>query len=572
MRKNTVFIFLLAIFLLFYFLSTHTPMFADDYSFFFDSHDDLLQTIWKKYFTWGGRLLGHAWMISVQHISPQLFGIISAAAVCLLLAGVHLLTYGQVWKSNFSLCRWVFPFVIFWFCLPDAWEVLLWRTGTLYLLAVMCTCFFLVPYRYYMDSGKWLPNWLALPFVLLAFSIPFWVEVVILPSLFLGAFMLYRRRGQTRPPAWAVAALIALAVGAAFSIAAPGNFARASASNAFQLGTFISNAVTLIYKYLYTISVPVLFSALVAALLYGRTRKPQCFPFAVVLAFFAASALSVVIIFGGGSVSYRALSMAFVLALVAANMAFDAALSKWKWLWILPALCIPLLAVSALQTCTDYVQLLEAQAARDADVKAAHQRGEHIVFLTEYPAVRHKNFFFLDTLRGNPVPWPSQFSRWYGLENAYLLMDATPDTLTDKASQRWTGSLPVIQGISLQGVYVTPRDKGNVVAAVFQDDKKVIDEIFFFTVAQNSSMIPKAALHLLPQKQLPALLASPVEKIASELFDRTRIAIGPNTTRPQGNKATMYYAKLHPRGGTEGNIALIIRIKAAGETAYIQCF
>ena len=63
-----------------------------------------------------------------------------------------------------------------------------------------------------------------------------------------------------------------------------------------------------------------------------------------------------------------------------------------------------------------------------------------------------------------------------------------------------------------------------------------------------------------------------VEQIASELFDRTRIAIGPNTTRPQGNNATMYYAKLHPRGGTEGNIALIIRIKAAGETAYVQCF
>ena len=572
MRKIAVLIFLLAIFLLFYFLATHTPMFADDYSFFFDRGDNLLQTIWEKYFTWGGRLLGHAWMISVQHISPQLFGIVSACAVCLLLAGIHLLTYGQRWKDNVNLWRCAFPFAIFWFCLPEAWEVLLWRTGTLYLLAVTCTCFFLVPYRFYMDSGTWLPRWMVVPFTLFAFSIPFWVEVVILPALFLGVFMLKRWRSQNRPPFWAVAALIALALGAACSIGAPGNFARASSANAFQLGTFILNAVTLTYKYLYTVSIPVLFSALVAVLLHNKLGGPNNHPFAIVFALLVASALSSAIILGGGSASYRALSTAFVLALVAANISFDAALNRWPALWTLPALCLPVLAFSALQTCTDYEQLFAAQTSRTDQVKAALQRNEQIVYLPEYPAVRQKNFFFLDTLRGNPVPWPSQFSRWHGLKNAYLLMDANPASLIDNAKQQWTGNLPALPDINLLGVYVTPRKNGNVVSAVFQGDSNAIDEIFFFTVAQDSSLIPLLARHLLSQKQLPAMLASPVEKIASELLDRTRIAIGPNTTIAKDNNITEYYTKLHPRCGENGSLTLVIRIKSRDKTAYIQCY
>lgn len=572
MRRNTVFIIMPAIFLLYYFLASHAPMFADDYSFFFDQHDNLLQTIWEKYFTWGGRLLGHAWMISVQHISPQLFGAISACAACLLLTGIHLLTYGREWKANATLWQCVFPFAIFWFCLPEAWEILLWRTGTIYLLAISCTCFFLAPYRFYMDSGTWLPRWMVVPFTLFAFSIPFWVEVVILPGLFLGAFMLYHRHGNTKPPAWAVAALAALALGAAFSIGAPGNFARAHAANAFQLGTFISNAVTLAYKYLYTVSVPLLVSVFAFAALWKKSRPEHAFPTVIVLAFLAASVLSAAIILGGGSASYRALSMAFVLALIAANISFGAALSRWTALKALPAICIPLLAFSTLQTCADYKQLLEAQTARTASIKTALQQGKQTVFVKEYPSVRQKNYFFLDTLRGNPVPWPVQFSQWYGLKNAYLLMDAAPGTLKNNAHQSWTGNLPLGQSLELQGVYVTPRGDGSVVSAVFQGALDSIEEIFFFTVAQDSSLIPHMARHLLSAKKLPASLASTVEKICSELFDRTRVEIGPNTKMNLNDNAAQFYAKIHPRAGTRGDITLVIRIKASGKTAYIQCF
>lgn len=572
MCKNAVFIVLLAIFLLFYFLASHAPMFADDYSFFFDNHTNLLQTIWEKYFTWGGRLLGHAWMISVQHISPQLFGFIAAGAVCLLLTGIHLLTYGREWKANTTLWQCLFPFAIFWFCLPEAWEVLLWRTGTIYLLAASCACFFLVPYRFYMDSGRWLPQWLALPFVLFAFSIPFWVEVVILPTLFLGAFMLYRRRSRNVTPAWAMAALAALALGTVFSIGAPGNFARANSANAFQLATFISNAITLTYKYFYTIFPSLLVSGFFFVIFWKKPNPAQAFPTALVLAFLASSVFSAVIIFGGGSASYRALSMAFVLALVAANISFGAALARWSALKALPALCIPLLLFATLQTCSDYQHLLTAQGARTAHVKAALQRNEDTVYVQEYPAVRQKNYFFLDTLRGNPVPWPVQFSKWFGLKNAYLLMDAAPATLKDAASQAWAGNVTIGQGLALQGVYVTPRDNGKVVSAIFQGATSTIEEIFFLTVAQDSSLIPSIAKHLLPAQQYPARLTTTVEKIASELFDRTRIEIGPNTTMDQGNNTALFYAKLHPRGGTTGNIALVIRIKAHGEAFYIRCF
>lgn len=97
---------------------------------------------------------------------------------------------------------------------------------------------------------------MALPLVLFAFLVPFWVERVVLPSLFLRVYMLYHRRNQTDMPVGAVVALLFFALGAALSLGAPGNFAKASVANAFQLGTFISNAVTLAYKYFYIVSIP----------------------------------------------------------------------------------------------------------------------------------------------------------------------------------------------------------------------------------------------------------------------------------------------------------------------------
>lgn len=97
-----------------------------------------------------------------------------------------------------------------------------------------------------------------------------------------------------------------------------------------------------------------------------------------------------------------------------------------------------------------------------------------------------KKLLFLDTLRGNPMPWPVQLSRWFVLKDAYLLMDASPATLRDNASQSWTGTMQIARTL-LEEAYVTPRGHDKVISAVFQGSADNITELFFFTVAENSS-------------------------------------------------------------------------------------
>lgn len=146
---------------------------------------------------------------------------------------------------------------------------------------------------------------MALPFVLFAFLVPFWVERVVLPSLFLRVYMLYHRRNQTDMPVGAVVALLFFALGAALSLGAPGNFAKASVANAFQLGTFISNAVTLAYKYFYIVFIPPLVSIFAILAFSKKSSKINSFPTAIVLAFIVASALSASIIWGGPRLTGR---------------------------------------------------------------------------------------------------------------------------------------------------------------------------------------------------------------------------------------------------------------------------
>lgn len=523
------------------------------------------------YFTWGGRVLGHIWMISIESLPVYVTSCIVSFCICLLFVAIHVITYGVEWKNNFSLHKIALPATILYFFLPEAWEITVWRTCTFYTAAALVTCIFLIPYRFLLDGkNSFCGKCASCFFIAFAFLAPFWVEVVILPALWLAAVCLFLSPKKSTAGFWPLAAYIAFLLGSALTIAAPGNFARAGAAAAFDGMVLVRAAAALAYKYSYTVAVPAalfLFFALVASLgkMPGNAKRLWKAGACLVI----ASLLSAAILLGAGVISYRALSFAFILMLIAMNMAYGTAVQGMPWLRAVPFTLIGFAAFWAGLTCIDYTHLREAERQRDMRVASLKQEGKKTVFLEEYPGVRQRNFFFLDSLRGNPLPWGSAFSKAHGLEQAYLLMDPAPETLEQSAEQEWRGSLAISPTLTLRSLLVAKRDGHKVVAASFVGKTEQIKELVFLTAAADSPVQTQLARLLLPPVSSPMVVTSLPQRLLGELLDRTVILPAPNTLTHQDGVA-LYFARLHPRVGSEGPLEVRLQLKVEGATVMVQ--
>ena len=571
MKIRNISIFLCGIFGVFFYLGVNAPLFADDFFYAQISGFDAFSKAWAMYFTWGGRILGHAWMIAVESLPAYVASCIVSMFICLLFVAIHILTYGAEWKNNLSLHKLAFPAAVLFLFLPEAWETTLWRSATFYTAAGLFTCAFLIPYRFLLDGKNPFRSAVAASlFVAFAFITPFWVEIVILPALWLAAVCLFLSPKKSKAGFWPLAAYIAFLLGSALTIAAPGNFARAGAAAAFDGMVLVRAAASLAYKYSYTVAVPAalfLFFALVASLgkMPGDAKRLWKTGACLVI----ASLLSAAILLGAGVISYRALSFAFILMLIAMNMAYGTAVRSMPWLRAVPFTLIGFAAFWAALTCIDYTRLKEAERQRDMHVASLKQEGKKTVFLEEYPGIRQRNFFFLDSLRGNPLPWGSAFSEAHDLEQAYLLMDPVPETLERAAEQEWRGSLAITPTVTLRSLLVAKRDDHKVIAASFAGKTEQIKELVFLTAAADSPVQTQLARLLLSSVSSPMVVNSLPQRLLGELLDRTVILPAPNTLTHQDG-AALYFAKLHPRVGSEGPLEVRLQLKVEGATVMVQ--
>ncbi len=571
MKTRSAFIFLCITFGVFFYLGIKAPLFADDYTYAQAPIFNALGKAWEMYFTWGGRVLGHAWMIAVESLPDHVTSCIVSIFICLLFVAIHILTYGAEWKNNLSLHKLAFPAAVLFLFLPEAWETTLWRSATFYTAAGLFTCAFLIPYRFLLEGKNVFRSAIASsPFVAFAFITPFWVEIVILPALWLAAVCLFLSPKESKAGFWPLAAYIAFFLGSALTIAAPGNFARAGAAVAFDSMILIRAAASLAYKYSYTVAVPTalfLFFALVVSL--GKMSGNAKRVWKTGACLFVASLLSAALLLGGGVISYRALSFAFILMLIAMNMAYGTAVQALPSLRAVPLILIGFAAFWAALTCIDYTRLKEAERQRDIAVASLKQEGKKTVFLEEYPGIRQRNFFFLDPLRGNPLPWGNVFSEAHGLEQAYLLMDPAPETLEQSAVQEWRGSLAISPTVTLRSLLVAKRNGHKVIAASFAGKTEQIKELVFLTAAADSPVQTQLARLLLPPVSSPMVVRSLPQRLFGELLDRTVILPAPNTLTHQDGIA-LYYAKLHPRAGSEGPLEVRLQLKIAGAPVVVQ--
>lgn len=381
----------------------------------------------------------------------------------------------------------------------------MWRSATFYIVAELFSCAFLIPYRFLLDGKNYFRNTISsYAFVAFAFITPFWVEIIILPALWLAAvcLLLSPKKNQI----WLLASGGVYRVPRRFGTDHRGTrqFCPRRRNRRVRYHDPHARGRRPCYKYSYTVVVPAalfVFFAAVASLGEMSGEAKRVWKTGACL--FIASLLSAAILLGAGVISYRALSFAFILVLIAMNAAYGAAVRGMPSLRAIPLVLIGFSAFWAALTCIDYTRLKEAERQRDIRVASLKQEGKRTVFLEEYPGVRQRTFFFLDSLRGNPLPWGNVFATAHGLEQAYLLMDPAPETLEQTAAQQWRGSLAITPTLTLRSLLVAERGGHKIVAASFAGKTEQIKELVFLTAAADSPPQAQLARLLLPSVSSP---------------------------------------------------------------------
>lgn len=193
------------------------------------SFSDIFQSLYSHYFTWGGRMVAHFFVMFFMWVGKFWFDIINSLMVVLLLLEMQWIAHegrvtmdikaGHVALAFF--CLWAFNF--------DWCHTIIWLSGACnYLWASVLLLLFLVPYiRHYFTNGEVeYSSWLAPSMFFLGLAAGDTNENTICWIGLSGIFYLWKCYKNRTLKSWMVAGFIGLSLGYGLLILAPGNFVR----------------------------------------------------------------------------------------------------------------------------------------------------------------------------------------------------------------------------------------------------------------------------------------------------------------------------------------------------------
>lgn len=247
-RKTSLYIVLGAIFFGVMLLNRlNYPFLGDDYVYAFmwqgkdiftplpedarriQSFSDIFHSLYSHYFTWGGRMVAHFFVMLFMWVGKFWFDIANSFMVVLLMLEMQWIAHegritmdiraGHVALAFF--CLWAFNF--------DWCHTIIWLSGACnYLWAMVLLLLFLIPYiRHYFTNGEVeYGSWLAPVMFFLGLAAGDTNENTICWIGLTGIFYLWKcYRNKTLKP-WMIAGFIGLSLGYGFLIMAPGNLVR----------------------------------------------------------------------------------------------------------------------------------------------------------------------------------------------------------------------------------------------------------------------------------------------------------------------------------------------------------
>lgn len=282
-QKRLFWICVGGVLLLMLILNFFTPMVADDYSYSLNrvtreriaSFQDILESQYNHYFTWGGRNVVHTLAQLFLWIGKPFFTVMNSIAY----TAFSLVLYAH---ANCGSGRKYQPFLYLlinlalWFAVPVFGQTTLWLVGSCnYLWGSLIIFSFLLPYRYALQDASGKGTWWKIPVWLLLGILAGWCNentsgmAVMLTVLFLVRYVVRNRK----VPIWGISGLIGVTAGFVIMILAPGNYARSDLfvqeqSTIRKLIAGFETCTDVFWENLLPLSV--LFAALYMVFLFGK--------------------------------------------------------------------------------------------------------------------------------------------------------------------------------------------------------------------------------------------------------------------------------------------------------------
>lgn len=193
------------------------------------SFSDIFYSLYSHYFTWGGRMVAHFFVMLFMWVGKFWFDIANSFMVVLLMMEMQWIAHeGRITMDIRSghvalafFCLWAFNF--------DWCHTIIWLSGACnYLWAMVLLLLFLIPYirHYFTDGEVEYGSWLAPVMFFLGLAAGDTNENTICWIGLTGIFYLWKcYRYKTLRP-WMIAGFIGLSLGYGLLVLAPGNLVR----------------------------------------------------------------------------------------------------------------------------------------------------------------------------------------------------------------------------------------------------------------------------------------------------------------------------------------------------------
>ena len=190
-----------------------------------ESFADIFQSLKSHYFLWGGRIFAHAFVQFFIWIGKPVFDI--ANTIIFIFLVLTIINLSNTWlKISRAALLWIF-FTLFILQAASLMSTL-WLTGSCnYMWMTFFQLFFLTPYVKALRSHDAANSALNVVLMIILGLCAGWSnEAGALATVCLTIFLTFMCKIQKVFRPWMIAGLLAVSVGCAFMILAPGNFAR----------------------------------------------------------------------------------------------------------------------------------------------------------------------------------------------------------------------------------------------------------------------------------------------------------------------------------------------------------
>jgi len=363
--KHSYNFILICIFMLFFAVSSNTPMHSDDFNYAMKGMG--LEQHWMHYIGWSGRVISD--YISTFVLSFQSLYI--KAAITSLAATLLIHFISSVFRthrdSTIKDCAILITvFFLYWLCHPALGEATFWVVGA---SNYLWTNLFIVIYLYLLSivvsDGKNHRSYVILTFAFLAGCTNENTGLIPITLTMIAALVMHRIDARKRNIC--IASFAFCLIGYLILILSPGNEVRASFSSAYYATPLMERLFyhlqTRLMWYISDMWI-IAFFLITSILFIATSKRLKALNVSVFLLLVCAAVMSCVIMFVSPIYPARASTGAFIILLIAISIGMRSFRFRNVYLLAMPAILMPFFVTSYSNVISEYIKSMAENEIR----------------------------------------------------------------------------------------------------------------------------------------------------------------------------------------------------------------